>query len=292
VLQLLGPSLYDLFKFCGRKFTLKTVLMLADKLISRVEYIHSKNLIHRDIKPSNFVMGLDRRHLNEVYIIDFGLATRYVESKNLQHGRLSKRRSLVGTARYASINAHLGEEASRRDDLESLGFALIFFALGSLPWQSFKAKTRREFYFWVMQKKITTPAEILCRGLPSEFATYIRYCWALGFNEKPNYNFLRQLFRKLFFRKGYSDDYLFDWTKLNNKRTSISRKMITKDDSMLDHNNSASKETRDDSMQDPDNSASKETRSSEKSKYLHDYSQATTHRNKRSLKVLEVTSYI
>merc|ERR1719193_778872 len=108
-------------------------------------------------------------------------------------------------------------EPSRRDDLESLGFTLIYFALGRLPWQGFKAKTRREFYKMVMQKKITTPAEILCRYLPTEFATYIRYCWALDFNEKPQYKFLRQLFRKLLFRKGYSYDYLFDWTVLNNK---------------------------------------------------------------------------
>jgi len=225
VLDLLGPSLHDLFRFCGSKFTLKTVLMLADKLLARVEYIHSKNLIHLDIKPSNFTMGLDKRQLNEVYLIDFGLAKWYNDSDTSQHGTCNKYRSLTGTARYASVNAHLGMEQSRRDDLESLGYTLIYFALGSLPWQSFKAKTKKKFYNMIMEKKITTPAEILCRSLPTEFATYIRYCWSLDFNEKPEYSFLRHLFRGLYIQMGYSDDYQFDWTILNNKSSSNSKKI-------------------------------------------------------------------
>jgi len=270
VLDILGPSLRDLFRFCGRKFTLKTVLQLADQLLERIEYIHERNFIHRDIKPANFVMGLDMTKLNQVYVIDFGLAKRYRDPRTHQHISYAEHKSLTGTARYASINAHLGIEQSRRDDLESLGYILIYFALGRLPWQGIKSNSRREFHQMIMKKKSATPVEILCETLPPEFATYLSYCRSLTFNEKPEYNCLRQIFRKVFFRKEFCKDYLFDWTVLNIKHGKSRKKMI---DSPSDRN-----------------STSKETKSSDQSGN-NDFVCSPKLRNDR-VQILEIANYI
>ncbi|XP_053205347.1 casein kinase I-like isoform X3 [Panonychus citri] len=213
VMELLGPSLEDLFNFCNRKFSLKTVLLLADQLIHRIEFIHAKSFIHRDIKPDNFLMGLGKKG-NLVYIIDFGLAKKYRDSRSLQHIPYRENKNLTGTARYASINTHLGIEQSRRDDLESLGYVLMYFNRGSLPWQGLRAATKRQKYERISEKKLTTPVEELCRGFPSEFATYLNYCRNLKFEDKPDYSYLRQLLRQLFHRQGFTYDYIFDWNLL------------------------------------------------------------------------------
>jgi len=224
VMDILGPSLEDLFNFCSRKFTLKTVLMLADQMLARIEYVHTKNFIHRDLKPDNFLIGLGRRKLNQIYIIDFGLAKRYRDPRTHRHIPYVEGKSLTGTARYASINTHLGIEQSRRDDLESLGYVLMYFNRGQLPWQGLKANTKKEKYNRIAEKKMSTPVEILCKHFPTEFATYLNYCRALRFDDKPDYAYLRRLFRDLFFRQGYAADYRFDWTVLNYKHDKIKNK--------------------------------------------------------------------
>ncbi|KAM1478950.1 hypothetical protein ACFX2I_026314 [Malus domestica] len=218
VLDLLGPSLEDLFVYCGRKFSLKTVLMLADQMITRIEFVHSKGFLHRDIKPDNFLMGLGRK-ANQVYIIDFGLAKRYREATTNRHIPYRENKNLTGTARYASCNTHLGIEQSRRDDLESLGYVLLYFLRGSLPWQGLKAATKKQKYDKICEKKLSTPIEVLCKSHPVEFASYFHYCHSLTFDQRPDYGFLKRLFRDLFSREGYEFDYVFDWTIIKYQQT-------------------------------------------------------------------------
>uniref|UniRef100_G1Q0B4 Casein kinase I isoform alpha n=1 Tax=Myotis lucifugus TaxID=59463 RepID=G1Q0B4_MYOLU len=218
VMDLLGPSLEDLFNFCSRRFTMKTVLMLADQMISRIEYIHTKNFIHRDIKPHNFLMGIGRHcTLNQLFMIDFGLAKKYRDNKTKQHIPYREDKNLTGTARYASINAHLGIEQSRRDDMESLGYVLMYFNRSSLPWQGLTAATKKQKYEKISEKKMSIPVEVLCRGFPAEFTMYLNYCRGLRFEEAPDYVYLRQLFRILFRILNYQYDYTFDWTNLQQK---------------------------------------------------------------------------
>nr|ANO53991.1 CKI_alpha [Limulus polyphemus] len=218
VMDLLGPSLEDLFNFCSRRFTMKTVLMLADQMIGRIEYVHNKNFIHRDIKPDNFLMGIGR-HCNKVlFLIDFGLAKKYRDNRTRQHIPYREDKNLTGTARYASINAHLGIEQSRRDDMESLGYVLMYFNRGTLPWQGLKAATKKQKYEKISEKKMSTPVEVLCKqGFPAEFAMYLNYCRGLRFEEAPDYMYLRQLFRILFRTLNHQYDYTFDWTMLKQK---------------------------------------------------------------------------
>ncbi|KAG8041315.1 hypothetical protein G9C98_002303 [Cotesia typhae] len=182
-------------------------------MISRIDFIHSRHFIHRDIKPDNFLMGLGKKG-NLVYIIDFGLAKKYRDGRTHRHIPYRENKNLTGTARYASINTHMGIEQSRRDDLESLGYVFMYFNTGSLPWQGLKSATKRQKYERISEKKMSTSIDELCKGFPVEFAKYLRYCRQIRFEERPDYSYLRQLFRTLFHHETFTYDYVFDWNML------------------------------------------------------------------------------
>jgi len=147
-----------------------------------------------------------------VYVIDFGLAKKYRDPKTMQHIPYVDKKNLTGTARYASINTHCGIEQSRRDDLESLGYVLMYFNRGSLPWSGLKAATKKQKYEKIMEKKISTPIDVLCRGYPQEFSTFLNYTRGLRFEDKPDYSYLRKLFSAIVAKEGIVFDYIFDWT--------------------------------------------------------------------------------
>ena len=156
-------------------------------------------------------MGIGKRG-NQVNVIDFGLAKKFRDPKTHLHIPYRENKNLTGTARYTSINTHLGVEQSRRDDLESLAYVLMYFLRGALPWQGLKAATKKQKYDRIMEKKMTTPTDLLCRGFPNEFGIFLNYTRALRFDDKPDYSYLRKLFRDLFVREGFQYDYVFDWS--------------------------------------------------------------------------------
>ncbi|TCD71112.1 hypothetical protein EIP91_000206 [Steccherinum ochraceum] len=211
VVDLLGPSLEDLFRMCNRYFSLKTVLLLADQLISRIEYIHSRDLIHRDIKPANFVMGVGK-NADFVNIIDFGLAKKFRDPRTGQHIPYKQDdHHGVGTCLFAAINTHQGIDCARRDDLESLAYMLIYFMRGSLPWRKLKGSDTASTWDLIKDKKLECE-QLLTVGLPPEFEVFYTYVRGLEFGDLPDYEGLRQLFRGLGEREGIEYDNTFEWS--------------------------------------------------------------------------------
>ena len=216
-LQLLGPSLEDLFCSIKRKFSLQTVLLLFEQMLLRLEYLHSKNYIYRDIKPDNFCTG--KEDPKTLYLIDYGLAIKFKNTTTGEHIHFGRQKNLTGTARYASLNAHLGFDQSRRDDLEGLGYVISYFLKGQLPWQGLPGNNKKEKYDKITELKQKCTAVELFSGYPEEFAIYMEYVKKLKFDEKPDYNYLRRMFKELFFKLNLKQ--IFDWegvTSLQNPK--------------------------------------------------------------------------
>ena len=210
VMQLLDKSLEDLINKYNT-FSIKTVAILGYQMVNIMQYIHDRHIIHRDIKPDNFVMGAQEDNA-KLYILDFGLAKKYRSSRTLVQYPYVKKKKLTGTARYASIHALEAYEQSRRDDLESVGYVLMYFLRGNLPWQGLKVRSKEDRYKKILEKKKETSSQDLCKDFPHEFFEYVDYSKNLEYEENPDYDFLRQKFLDVL--KGLNEelDYIYDWT--------------------------------------------------------------------------------
>ena len=206
--NLLGPSLANLLDKHSIVFTIKDICMLSIQMIERLEYIHLKNYIHRDIKPHNFLMGIDDPDI--LYLIDFGLSKKY-RSKKGKHIKFSINNNITGTPRYCSINGLRGAEQSRRDDLESLFYVIIYFFRGNLPWQNLKIKSRQERFDRINYLKKNISYKILCKNLPQELYNFGTYIKRLKFEEDPDYNFLRNCFDSILKKINEKNDNKFSW---------------------------------------------------------------------------------
>ena len=217
VMELLGKSLEDIFNV-RKQFSVKTVAMLGYQMINTLQFIHDRHIIHRDIKPDNFVMGYDDKNA-KLYLLDFGLAKKFRSSKTLIQYPYIKKNKLTGTARYASIHALEEMEQSRRDDLESMGYVLMYFLRGSLPWQGLRIKAKEDRYMKILEKKKETTSEELCKNFPEEFRYYVDYTRNLGYTENPEYDKLRYNFLNLVREKMCeSFDFVYDWTSKSDLR--------------------------------------------------------------------------
>jgi serine/threonine protein kinase len=229
VLELLGPTLKDLFNYCGRKFSLKTVLLLANQLIRHLHHIHDKGYIHRDLTPTNMMLGMGRNG-NQVYVTDFGLAQEYVEEQRQNKSDYRPHQG-VGTALFSSIQGHhgysertclyqdlcadlFGIDLLPLDDMESLGYVLVYFLRGCLPWQEVTDPDGIEQSRLIREMKESMTAEELCEDLPDEFVLFFKHVKGARGRTKPNYRYLSRLFQDLFRRRGFENDDVFDWTIL------------------------------------------------------------------------------
>ena len=224
----LGYSLDHLFSLCQRNFNLKTVLMIVDQTLSTIEYIHKKNIIYRDIKLDNFVIGTGKNE-NKIYLVDFGLSQFYIDQETNNHIEYKEDLPITGTARYASVNALLGRQQSRRDDMIALGYMYIYLLKGTLPWIGLgnnnenypneNGNVRRQVVRNIDEKcaliceiKRKTPLKKLCANIPSQFLRYMEAVESLGFEEEPKYSDYRKMFRALFNTYSLTYDYVYEWT--------------------------------------------------------------------------------
>ena len=233
VLELLGKSLESCFQDAlalEQTFSSEDVLMIALQSISRLQEFHKAGFIHRDIKPDNILFGRDK-DANKLFLIDFGLAKKYV--KNNEHIEFQDGKSLVGTPRYCSISAGSGEEQSRKDDLESLGYVLVYFLKGKkgLPWQNLKVKKKLNFkqkYERQLRIKQNCSTEELCGGLEFsiQMKLYLDYCKKLRFKQTPDYEYLKGLFQKVMEEKKFQNDGKFSFLEriLKNQHVNTANK--------------------------------------------------------------------
>jgi len=193
VLDQLGPSLKHLFIKNKYDFDMNTIANIAVQFLYRLQELHNAGYLHQDIKPENILVDL--KNMIKIYMIDFGTSDKWQNFVNRKHVLKVPSNRIVGTARYSSINNHKYMSQSRRDDLESFGYVLIYFAKSSLPWQGLKTKSFKIKWKKVLLVKENMNEKKLCSGLPKCFFNYFFYVNNLTFEQTPNYKYLRRLFR-------------------------------------------------------------------------------------------------
>ena len=224
VMELLGKSLDKIFnELPSRKMSIRCVCNIAYQLIVIFEAIHNCDIIHRDIKPANIAIGREEKS-KYIYLLDFGLSKKYRSSKTKKQFPFVKNNKLIGNARYSSINALEGGTQSRRDDLESIGYVLLYLLLGRLPWQGHISHSKEDKYYKIREIKSSTTAEQLCEGLPPQFEEYIKYTRNLQYEENPDYNYLKNLFLRVLKNYNWEFDYYYDWDQIGLTQSEIKDK--------------------------------------------------------------------
>lgn len=212
VIDKLSHSLEYLKRKCGGSFQLKTILQIGMQLLTIIEDIHNAGVLHRDIKPDNILIGSANK-LNQIYLIDFGLSNIYVDEK-WNHKPISNNKSVIGTLSYISLNVHNGIEYSRRDDLISIGYILIYFFKGKLPWQNISCNDINQKTEIIKNIKKTEFINLI-KSMPFEFIIYFNYCNKLKYDEKPNYKYLKNLFKNLLeLQEQERKSSKFEWIEL------------------------------------------------------------------------------
>jgi len=217
--ELLGKSLQELYEQNDNEIPLKDICLIAIQILERLQFIHSKYIIHRNINPNNFLIGIKNPSL--IYMIDFAHAKKYRSSRTGNHIKFSLNQKINGQISYISANAMRGGEQSRKDDLESFGYMIIYLLKGFLPWKEFENNKNKFKKIYELKNKISSGR--LCRYLPEEIQILVEYTKKLSFEQEPNYEYLRGLFKEILMKMEKLNDNIFFWNKIKNKIKSKSK---------------------------------------------------------------------